>query len=139
LLLKRKLLCSAIFAQDGRLELVSRDAVVLTVDWLVKRATVGTSADTPHSLRMKAKEFRRLAGEERDPAIQLELQRFAAGYEARAAELETAPGAARKGASTGEPLQQWGHVSQSPILLVEDDRTSVNSSPRRCRNRATEL
>jgi hypothetical protein len=58
------------------------------VDWLVRPVGVGTAADTSYSLRMKAKEFLRLAGEARDETAYDELKKLADAYMARALELE---------------------------------------------------
>ena len=54
-----------------------------------KRRT-GTDADTPHSLRMKAAEFRRLAESAKDEETMEDLRRLAAEYEdeAKAKERE---------------------------------------------------
>jgi hypothetical protein len=51
---------------------------------------IGTDADTPHSLRMKAAEFRRLAEAAKDAETMEDLLRLAAAYEdeARAQERE---------------------------------------------------
>ena len=54
--------------------------------------TVGTPADTPHTLRMKAAEFLRLAEAARDFAIMTELRELAAAYQRRAEEVEQAGG-----------------------------------------------
>jgi hypothetical protein len=67
------------------------------VSWLVRRVPVGTAADTPASLRAKAREFLRLAGTARDPAAVDELNRLAERYRKRATELEVADMAARAG------------------------------------------
>ena len=42
---------------------------------------IGTDADTPHSLRMKAAEFRRLAEIAKDGETMADLRRLAADYE----------------------------------------------------------
>jgi hypothetical protein len=49
---------------------------------------IGTDADTPHSLRMKAAEFRRLAEIARDGETITDLRRLAADYEDEAATKE---------------------------------------------------
>jgi hypothetical protein len=55
----------------------------------MKRAVpVGTLADTPESLRRKAREFERLTGETRDPARREELLWLAERYSARASQIE---------------------------------------------------
>ena len=45
------------------------------------RRGLGTDADTPHSLRMKAAEFRRLAEIAKDGEMMEDLRRLAADYE----------------------------------------------------------
>ena len=45
---------------------------------------IGTDADTPHSLRMKAAEFRRLAEIAKDGETVKDLRRLAADYEGEA-------------------------------------------------------
>jgi hypothetical protein len=64
------------------------------VDWLVRPTRVGTNADTSHSLRMKAREFLRLAGEARDPIVVTELNNLAQEYDRQAERLD-AQGRAR--------------------------------------------
>jgi hypothetical protein len=49
---------------------------------------IGTEADTPHTLRLKAGEFRRLAVDARDPRTLIDLKQLAEDYERRAVELE---------------------------------------------------
>ena len=49
---------------------------------------IGTAADTPHTLRLKAGEFRRLAEDARDPRTLMDLKQLAEDYERRAVELE---------------------------------------------------
>jgi hypothetical protein len=49
---------------------------------------IGTEADTPHTLRLKAGEFRRLAEEARDPRTLIDLKQLAEEYEKRATEME---------------------------------------------------
>jgi hypothetical protein len=49
---------------------------------------IGTEADTPHTLRLKAGEFRRLAEVARDPRTLMDLKQLAEEYERRAVELE---------------------------------------------------
>ena len=49
---------------------------------------IGTDADTPHSLRMKAAEFRRLAEIAKDGETVKDLRRLAADYEDEAAAKE---------------------------------------------------
>ena len=49
---------------------------------------IGTEADTPHTLRLKAGEFRRLAEDARDPRTLMDLKQLAEEYERRAVELE---------------------------------------------------
>ena len=51
---------------------------------------IGKLPETPHSLRLKAQEFARMAEAARDPAIAEELQLLAERYIARASELEAA-------------------------------------------------
>jgi hypothetical protein len=58
------------------------------VDWLVTPIRTGTAADTPHSLRHKAREFLRLAAEARDPLVVVELRKLATEYEEQAGVLE---------------------------------------------------
>jgi hypothetical protein len=58
------------------------------VTWLVRPTPVGTAADTPHSLRRKAREFLRLASEAKDPERVAELSRLASTYTDRAMEME---------------------------------------------------
>jgi hypothetical protein len=59
------------------------------VEWQVKPVSVGTAADTPHTLRMKAKEFLRMAGEARDPHAYEGLKKLADDYMARAMDIES--------------------------------------------------
>ena len=47
---------------------------------------IGPDADTPHSLRMKAAEFRRLAEIAKDGEMVKDLRRLAADYEGEAKE-----------------------------------------------------
>ena len=56
--------------------------------WKVRRVPVGTTADTPFSLRRKAAEFRRLANEADASEVKAELTRLAVAYLDRAAALE---------------------------------------------------
>jgi hypothetical protein len=51
---------------------------------------IGTPADTPTSLRLKAADFLRMAGETRDLALSEELRLVSALYQERAVELEKA-------------------------------------------------
>jgi len=52
---------------------------------------IGTDADTPHSLRMKAAEFRRLAEIAKDEETMEDLRRLAADYEHEAEAKEREP------------------------------------------------
>jgi hypothetical protein len=61
----------------------------------VNRPRVGTTADTPHTLRMKAKEFLRLAETAGDDADSRELTQLAGAYLSRAAEVERESAAGR--------------------------------------------
>jgi hypothetical protein len=58
------------------------------VEWLVRPLRAGAPADTPQTLRQKAREFTRLAAEARDPVVVLELRKLADEYEQQAAGLE---------------------------------------------------
>jgi hypothetical protein len=60
------------------------------VDWIVRPVKTGTLADTPHSLRRKAQEFLRLAGEAKTPEAYQELTQLADRYMRRSWELEAA-------------------------------------------------
>jgi len=60
------------------------------VTWLVRPVPVGTTTDTPESLRRKADEFRRLMSEATEPSIRAELAEFADRYLERARRLEAA-------------------------------------------------
>jgi hypothetical protein len=55
--------------------------------WLV-RPVVGTSADTPITLRLKAAEFLRLAGTSRNEMVIEELKRLSAAYLEGAGKME---------------------------------------------------
>jgi hypothetical protein len=60
------------------------------MDWLVRKGKVGTAADTPTSLRLKAAEFLRMADEARFPDMVEELRALCRRYLERAAEMEAA-------------------------------------------------
>jgi hypothetical protein len=62
----------------------------------VRSFEIGKLPDTPHSLRLKAQEFARMAEAARDPAIAEELQLLADRYNARASEVEAAAAQATK-------------------------------------------
>jgi hypothetical protein len=49
---------------------------------------IGTAVDTPHTLRLKAGEFRRLSEQARDPRTLIDLKQLAEDYEKRATEME---------------------------------------------------
>jgi hypothetical protein len=83
-----------LFAKKVRDERRLGSRVADHVDWLVKPAGVGTSSDNSYSLRMKAKEFLRLAGEARDQITYGELKKLADAYMARALEVEQSGAAA---------------------------------------------
>ena len=57
----------------------------------MRQVRVGTESDTPHTLRLKAKDFLRMAGETRDTQAYETLKKLADDYAARAFELENAP------------------------------------------------
>jgi hypothetical protein len=75
------------------------------VEWEVRPAPVGTTSDTPFTLRRKSAEFRRLANEADRTDLKAELTRLAIAYAQRADEIERdasprrAPAAATKGRS----------------------------------------
>ena len=56
----------------------------------MRERQVGTSADTPHTLRMKAAEFLRLAETAQDTYVMAELKQLAEAYRRRAEEVERA-------------------------------------------------
>ena len=56
----------------------------------MRQVRVGTESDTPHTLRLKAKDFLRMAGEARDTPSYEALKKLADDYTARAHELESA-------------------------------------------------
>jgi hypothetical protein len=69
------------------------------VNWILKKSTVGTSADRPVSLRRKAQEFRRLAMASSDPTVIEELEVLVWRYLERAREMDaTRPISPKKGA-----------------------------------------
>jgi hypothetical protein len=49
---------------------------------------IETVTDTPHTLRLKAAEFSRLAEGARDPRTLIDLRQLADDYQKRAAEME---------------------------------------------------
>lgn len=57
------------------------------VSWVV-RSAVGTSTDTPETLKLKAAEFLRLAAYAHTPLVQQDLRRFASLYLEAARKLE---------------------------------------------------
>ncbi|HEY0521906.1 MAG TPA: hypothetical protein VGD08_00850 [Stellaceae bacterium] len=60
------------------------------MEWTVRKAKVGTATDTPTSLRLKAAEFLRMAGETQFPDMADELRTLCQRYLERAAEMEAA-------------------------------------------------
>ena len=75
------------------------------MDWLVRQVRVGTESDTPHTLRLKAKDFLRMAGETRDTPAYEALKKLADDYMARALELEGTP-----------PILAASHQAAQPTL-----------------------
>jgi hypothetical protein len=59
------------------------------IDWNTKSDRVGTASDNPHSLRMKAPDFRRMAAGARAAGSADDLLSLALEYEARAAEMRS--------------------------------------------------
>ena len=55
---------------------------------MTDRPRIGTNADTPHSLRMKAAEFRRLAALAREEKTVADLHLLAEDYEEHARGME---------------------------------------------------
>jgi hypothetical protein len=72
------------------------------VNWLLKRTTIGTSADTPASLRRKAAEFIRLAVAAADPSVVEELEILAWRYLERAEQLEAPVAASSQSSADAE-------------------------------------
>jgi hypothetical protein len=83
--------CDGRHTNSGQEETTKRIRRSEGVDWLVKQVRVGTESDTPHTLRLKAKDFLRMAGETRDTQAYETLKKLADDYAARAFELENAP------------------------------------------------
>jgi hypothetical protein len=64
------------------------------MNWILARRSIGTSSDTPTSLRAKAADFKKMAMAARDADIIEELELLAWRYLERATEMEGAAAAA---------------------------------------------